>query len=120
MPEHPTAQLIERLYKRSLAGQLKWQKTSEDDAFQAVFPSYSVRIVEKPGQGIEDYYLKIYDSTGAVVEEVSDDELATSGYTGAWERMASLFAQARRSARGADEAVRSILSALEDDDEIPF
>jgi hypothetical protein len=66
-----------------------------------------------------DYVVRVLDRAGSVVEEVADSDLKDE-WPHAYGVMRSLYIEARRSAKGVDKAIRDILSALEEDDDIPF
>jgi hypothetical protein len=83
--------------------------------FQTAFPEYVVQILESGS----DYIIRVLDSDGAVVEETADPDLKDE-WPPAYAVMRSLYIEARRSAKGGAKAIRDILSALEEDDDIPF
>jgi hypothetical protein len=121
--------LVRKLTQYTQSGKLQWETTPTDGIYQASFPNYSVRLFHRPSadqEGALDYWLEVLDEQGAVVDEFSDTALQQTGFTGAYKFMENLFQSARRSAMGADRAIDSILSALEEkapelkDDDMPF
>lgn len=115
MAEDQLVQLLVRLHDKTLKGDLTWEETATDSTFQATFPKYAVQISQR---GV-DYFLRILDEDGELVEEAGDEELQRMTTSIAvLEKMRTLHIDARRSAKGAAEAVRSILAELDDD--IPF
>lgn len=124
MADHPTVALVKRLRARTAEGRLKWEETTDVGTFQAAFPDYAVQVWEiERMQGANDYFLRIFDSEGGLVEEVNDSDfggLIGDPRTGL-QMMRELFLNARRAAKGVDKAIKSILDALgPDDDDIPF
>jgi hypothetical protein len=109
------ADLIFKLHEKTVLGKVKWETTTTEGVYQAVFAGYSIRISKYP----EDIVLQIYNEDGELIEEVNDSEVnKVSPYT-AWTLMLNLYETARRVAMGTEEALDSIMSIL-DDDGIPF
>ncbi|HZF13450.1 MAG TPA: hypothetical protein VFE33_32050 [Thermoanaerobaculia bacterium] len=122
MADHPTVTLIRKLHERTTAGRLRWEETADSSVFQAAFPDYAVQISERG----EDYYLRIFDSEGGLIDDIGDVELGSliGNPREALVILRETFTNARRSAKGLDRAVRSILDALgqddnDEDDDIP-
>jgi len=123
MADHPTVALVKKLRSRTAEGRLKWEEAAEEGTFQAAFPDYAVQVSKMEYRDSSDYFLRIFDSEGGLVEEVSDSDLGgLVGDSGlGFEILRDLFLAARRAAKGLDKAVKSILEALgPDDDDIPF
>ena len=119
MSDQPTALLISTLRDRTDQNRLTWEETGTSDTFQAAFPSHSVQIAEVThyGSSNPNYVFRIFDSKGEVVEELSGEILGADprDRAAAQELLKELYTSARRSARGVDQAIRSILEALDDD-----
>lgn len=104
-------QLFERLEETTRSGSLTWEEAGVNEAFQVVFPSYIVRI--RPA--MSDRVISIHDDEGDLIEEASDVDLNVASGFESFRRMNLLLEMARRQARGADQAIDSILDFLGDD-----
>lgn len=70
------AELVRKLFQKTIDGKLEWEQTDKKGVFQTSFPNYTIRFSMKPrGQDSQDYYISIYDSDGNLVEEVNDLQL---------------------------------------------
>jgi len=97
-----------------------WERTSEDGVFQASFPTYAVRIDQRPGdsyQNESDIFVRIFDDDGTLIEEVSDSDLSRV-MNGAYVVLVRLYEAARRQAMGVEAALDSILEALGGEGEV--
>jgi hypothetical protein len=114
MAEHPTVTLLRKLHSRTDKGRLKWEETANRYTFQVAFADYVVHISQEG----DDYYLRILDPGGELVEEVSDTDLKKLWMPPqtAYALLHETFVGARRTARGFDRMVHSILDALGDDE----
>jgi hypothetical protein len=115
--------MIELLLARTKEAKVKWEETATEGVFQMAFPLYVVQLAEissAAGQPT-DYVVRVFDQGGSLVEQVADTDLQEhfSRSNEAFRIMRDLYNEARRSAKGVNTAIRSILDALEDDD-IPF
>jgi len=114
------AKIILKLAENTQKGSIKWEETGSPAIFQAAFPGYAVQVwvsrnVDDPQYS--DYYLRIIDEEGKIVEEVSDLDLKNV-LENPYETMKELCNVARRSALGVENALNSILNSLKD--EPPF
>lgn len=113
--------LLSRLLKRTRENKIDWEPVRNSDEFRANFGDYAVTIAKRPDPEYPeqpDYALTILDSESRPVEEVTNLSLAEIAeerdpndphpYTA----MAELYERARRTALGADKAIRSILEDL--------
>lgn len=113
--------LFTRLYERTRAGALAWAETVDENAFSVAFKDFSVHIYPTRGDHDEtDYIFQIRNDNGEVVDQFRDTELADMFESNdskfkLYQKVQSLYEIARRSARGADQAVKSILKQLDDD-----
>lgn len=115
--------LMDLLYERTERGLLEWQETLPE-IFQVSFTDKSVQLrmdVDELHEAVT-YIALLVNDEGQTVDRITDEDLdrEQSGTTGAYwySRLASLFAMARRRARGADKMLDEILKEIEDD--IPF
>src|SRR5262245_40054636 len=115
MPYDKMVRLLTQLRKKSEAGVVDWQPTSEDDTYQASFPNYTVRILERLARDEIDIVLQILNEEGRLIEEVSDPQLnKIAPFEGqAFGFMRDLHQMARRKAMKVDVALDQILSDLE-------
>ena len=114
MATNKLSQLVLKLIKDTDAGILEWQPTvDEDETFQVVFPSYTIKI----WQHRSDTIVGIYNERGILIESVSsqllDSEETPIDTPNFRIGMDSMYSKARRVALGADGAIDSLLSELE-------
>ena len=107
--------LVKRLAARTKAGLVDWERTIEENCFQASFGDYVVKIAtyEPDSGGAPDIYLRIYDDAGNLMEEIVDTQFSQRD---SFLLMHELMQAARRRAFGADRAIDDILGQLGDDD----
>lgn len=116
MTEQPSVTLVVKLRDRTAEDRLTWEETGNPNAFQTAFPTYSVTISEVSSYGSSaNYILRISDAKGEVIEEITDETFGPDPrHRAAGDQLLrELFISARGSARGVDQAIRSILDALE-------
>ena len=120
------ATLAYRLHQMTDRGKISWQETMTSGVYQASFSDYSVQIsIEQSGRE-PDVRISIFGTDGNELESFTDEDLSPEwlsefeGITGAFGMMYGTYQTARRVALGTEQAINQILSALEDDDEIPF
>lgn len=111
-------QLIERLYDRTNAEGLPWQETETDGVYQITFPTFSVSISKRRSvvpESDTDYWVSIYNSSGKLIDEVSDlefpDDYVQNGKSAYW-YMEELYEMARRTALGVEGVISQILAQL--------
>ena len=122
--QNPSVTLIRRLQRRTEDGRLAWQESTSANAFLAAFADHSVEVSDLGSDYSPDYAVRILDDEGHLIEEITlhDVEILMNSGNLSLKLMRELFVAARRSARGADRVVKSILDSLghDDDDESPF
>lgn len=121
MPNLKLAKIIVKLLERTKAGSVPWEETGKQEVFQAAFPGYTIQVFSRENENdpdVLDYVVRIVNEEGNVLEEVADPELSDV-MEKPLETMKELYAVARRSALGVDEALNRILSSLEEKD-VPF
>ena len=114
--EEKLVTLVRKLHARG--GSVAWDKTDEEDTFEADFAGFAVQISEtEDGEPI--YTLRIFDDAGALLDELTDEDLTEILNQTEPTEPAVMFAlmqdihrAARRSALGVDKAIDTILSAL--------
>jgi hypothetical protein len=111
-------QLVERLHSRTEHREIQWQKSSPD-TFETSFPNYTVEVGQFSGFPEPTTYLKIYNEEGEVLEMVQDPELRTGDFVAGYDdryqvKLREIYQMARRIALGTDEAIDSLISALDD------
>ncbi len=95
-------QLIDHLLERTLAGQIDWQPTANQNQFTASFKGkYSLSVHQAP----ESYncWLTMDDADGRRMHRITDHE---------YSRVDELYDAARRRAYKVDEAIDDILGAI--------
>lgn len=120
MSYNKIAVLIKKIHEKSTNGSIEWEGTEEEGTYQVSFSNYSVRISTRfnpayPDQS--DQIIQIINSSGELVEEVSDIDLKDL-IPKAYEVMKNIHELARRQVMGVEHALDSILGEL--DDEIAF
>ncbi len=121
MAYEKTATVIARLIKRTNAGQVKWEPTVEQGAFQLSFPGSSVVLLARESGRYEDdveYVFRVNNESGDILEEVTETTLRE--VPTAVRDLRALYLAVRRQALGVDAVLDSILGALPDDEDIPF
>jgi hypothetical protein len=125
MADSKLVNLVKLLNRRTVEGNISWERTSDEGVFNAPFKEYSVQISTAPTRGAElegyDIVLRIYDDEGEIVEEIRDVDFTTEEFLNPYGTMNEIYLIARRQAMGVDKAVDSLLNQLiEPDDDIPF
>jgi hypothetical protein len=123
--QNPSLTLVKRLHQRTQEGRITWQESTSENTFLTAFPDHSIQISQQGPDYDLDYAVRIFDDEGHLVEEITLADLNVSSSNLSLKIMRDLFVAARRSAKGADRVVKSILDALGpdddgDDDDIPF
>ena len=121
------ADLTARLYRTSLEGQVNWEETVLKDVYQASLANYSVRISLEESQSSmqSDVRISIVNSEGTIVESFSDVDLDPEWLNefqieeSPYRIMLNTYEVARRTALGAEKAIKDIVRELRDK-EIPF
>ena len=115
---HPsTKTLLDRLAEMTRQRRIGWQETSSGTGVAYTTEGYSVHLVKEPQT------LQLTDGNGAILEDVTSDEIAATAtesgqsYTQVFEE---LFREAARQARGTERAIDAVLAGLDlDGDGIP-
>lgn len=113
--------LVDLLFDRSKEGKLNWSEGVNTNSFQVAFSEYSVVLSAQDTDHIDvDYSLLVMNTDGEIVDEITDNEMAqgTLDPKKIYKKFHDLFEMARRTARGSDEALNSIIEEL--DDGMPF
>jgi hypothetical protein len=104
------AKLVERLHEKTKARAIAWGETP-NESFQASFAHYTVELSREGA----DVFLGIYNEEGRILESVSDEMIKTQpGLARQGIMLYDLYAMARRTALGSDEAIEDLISSLED------
>lgn len=109
--------LIDRIHKRTKAGTLDWDETTDDNIFLTTFPDYAIHIAKvEELNGATNYNLSIFNEEGRLIEKFSPGNIADS-YDEGYEILEEIFELARGDALGVDVAIDNIISLLEEGDE---
>lgn len=115
--EEKVLKLVERLYAKTEAGEIPWERTSARGVFQVAFPSYTVKLSSRPNDEnpeSPDYIVSILDESGVVIERATDIELQKVAIDlKVFQMMDDLYTTARRRALGVDSALDSLLGELD-------
>lgn len=115
MADERMFELLSRLLDLTEKGRISWQETSRTGVFQTAFSSYSVQIQEYFDQEVEREFtiLELYNQEGKIVDGISTGELS-SVHPEVSGNLYALFKEARRNARGLEDALNSVLGDLEE------
>ena len=102
-------ELIKKIRHKTFEDILNWEITANNYTFLVSFPSYSISIRELDD---ETYTLEITDQNGDTIDEINQkeldfDQLVFRDY------FKDIYDGARRKARGAEQAVDALLTALD-------
>lgn len=126
-------QLIQGLHRRTLESKIHWERTPVKRVYLANFPEYAVRIsAELPGPlessasltlsladqlaGVppgRNYYVRIYNSNGDVLEEITDRQFTKTPQFDPREVMMETYNEVRRQVMGTDQAIEALLKVLQ-------
>ncbi len=115
---------ILKLHEKTKKGELQWEETSNERVYQVSFPGYTVQMfhrLSQEGADALDYFIRILNENGGVLEESSDLDLKEE-WEPSFRVMKELYEMARRRALGVEQALNNILKALGEDDnpDVPF
>ena len=96
-------QIAELVYKKTIVGEIRWERTPQNNIFQTSFPNYSILIQDR---GILTF--KICNEKGEVIEEISEQQAIGLGFL----NMRELFIAARRGAMNVEQALDDLLKTL--------
>jgi hypothetical protein len=118
--------MLQALARKTEAGQVNWQPSADDHAFQVSFNAYTLILKETSRSSDDecDYEIILLDENGQVADRFFDMALheefsSTIPEQKDWPypMLRRLFASARRKATGLDKILDTILDDLDD---IPF
>jgi hypothetical protein len=117
--------LVNALFRKTQKGEIDWEESLSDNTFQVSFKDHTVQLgIAVSQEGSRIIVVSVLNEEGVVVDRFNDEELDhEDGERGAgpWYRMMQeLHNLALRHARGADKALNSILSEIEEDPDLPF
>jgi len=116
--------LTYKLWQQTQAGKVDWEETAKNGVFQAIFGDNTIQIhMEISQEDGEPYiYVTILNADGDQIERFHDAEVRKfiPGSQKSFEMMKQIVDTARRRALGTEQALDSIISILEKDEEIPF
>mgnify|MGYP000198919873 CR=1 FL=1 len=109
--------IIQKIHTKTNNDLIEWETTEESGIYQVSFSTYSIRISERQSYSTpeeHDFIIQIINNMGDIVEEVSDEDIASS-LEKAYHIMKSTYELARRKAMGVDLALDTILDELENE-----
>ena len=112
MVEKKLGKLIERLHKKTLAGEIDWDATADPRRFQTALPDYTIQLTSDPSESASQAFeLSVFDEEDRQIESVRPIDLqgVLTSPTGA---MRDLYEAARRQALNVDEALDHLLEEL--------
>jgi len=75
MVDQKLVALVNKLYRSTGAGKVKWTQTAISDAYKAEFAGYVLEITKESRSGGDLYIIRIYNETGDLIEEFSDEDI---------------------------------------------
>ena len=106
--------LVDKLIIKNESGEIKWERTPEDKAFQTSFTNYTVKISTRANRESPrelDYLIGIFNDEGTLIEETSDLELREFDEI-IFKRLKIFYESARRKAFGVDVALDDLIQEL--------
>lgn len=111
--------LLKSIIKLTNDGLLKWEETSDEDAFQTQVGEVTVEVELRP-QFLE-YSVRIIGADGRTVDHFGASDINNLTGSSWFEDVEHLIDSIRRRLSGADEVLDKLLKSLsEKEDEIPF
>lgn len=112
--------LVKRLIYATSKGDLQWEETDREHAYQAVVGSSTVLVASGDDDGVPPYEVAIFDDNGSRVDSIkstyyrtSDDASSRHRTPAAWNSdLAELHERARRQAADIDRKVDELLDSL--------
>ena len=93
MSDKKIVQIIQRLHKKTIDHDIKWEVTDDNNSFQTSISKYAVRITGIPNRedpSDTDYYITIYNEIGREIESIGDEDFQEM-YSGGWDLLNELF-----------------------------
>ncbi|MDW7552608.1 MULTISPECIES: hypothetical protein [Azospirillum] len=116
MSEEKFAELVDLLDVKTADSSLLWYDDGSDSRFFAQLGAFSIRIYRVSLEFGDDFdiYIEIVDENGDVIDSFSDLSLKdlNTDKINYYRKMNKLYVAARRSAKGADKAIDSVISEL--------
>jgi len=119
MMSDKTYQIIEKVKEMTEAGKIEWEPTEKDDAFQASFADFTIRILLIPTRHAaegNDVVFEIYNSNGNLVESADDVDMGAY-YSDSYADMNEFYDTARGYALGVEQTLDSIIETLKKKDD---
>jgi hypothetical protein len=106
------AALLQRIYDKTVKGELRWEPTANGNAFTVAFARFSLSLerVSETDDLMGYILLRISNDRGQTIEEFTEGQAAQIGFA----HMNELFDRARRIAMDLDEALDELLSELDE------
>jgi hypothetical protein len=103
--------LVNKLYDKTMRGQVNWQKTAVENKYLVDFRSFSLTIELLFDRSNPSWInLQLYDSDGKKIDSFTVDEEQDSGWFG---KLDEIYGTARRKALRIDEAINLITKELD-------
>lgn len=111
--------LVSLLIRLTRDGLLKWEETSDPDAFQTNLQDVTIEVELLPAMA--DYQIRIIGPKGKTVDTFGDAEMRSLTNDTWFGEMETLVNTIRRRLSGADQVLDKLLKLLQEkEDEIPF
>lgn len=118
------ATIVTKLQNATKRGKVEWGQTEKEGVYEATFPDFAIHLSFRPTIETDqepdavDYIVSVYNSSGIMIESVSDIELR-SVMNEPYKILDSLYQLAKGYALGTEQTLDSIISTLDEED-IPF
>lgn len=108
--------LVERLEQLTLSGSLVWEMSAGVNSYIARLPSFDINIQDKRRENTVDIEVSILGKLGDYIDSFTDEDLSGDDPDGAgwFTRLMQVQETAGRISRGADKALDTVFSELED------
>ena len=116
MVEKKLADILRNLAAKTRSGEVQWEETEKDDAFQVSFAKSSIVLAAKA----IDFRITVYNSNGKLIATATDTDLARV-MSDASALMQETYTLARHQALKVDSTLDNTLDELKGDDrDLPF
>jgi hypothetical protein len=104
--------LVQRLFDRTRKGEIEWEPGTDPNVFAISMPSFTVSIEREPDTGDASgaVYLRIANSEGLVLQELSEFEARKLGFG----ELGELFVMVRKITMGLEQALDDVLQELDE------
>ena len=103
--------LVQRLYDKTMLGDLVWEETSQHYVFQAAFPNLIVKLGCFDQADDLEYYIALLNESGLEIDRLTASELHSVSRS-SYILLKNLFHLAKRQALEVDAALDALIGEL--------